>query len=301
MVFVPSNKAAETQLSIRINLNGVLGTDADRLLSPLDQGFVFGASVYETLRTYRGRPFLLERHLARLRESAASLSISLDVTDEEMTRRLDETLSAAANPESYIRIIVSAGVGEVDYRVGAAREPTTVILVKPLPEVPAHFYRDGVRVAVVSVVRNHPRSVSPRIKSSSLLNNLLAMREALSRGAEEAVMLTFKGEVAEGSLTNIFLVKGRVVKTPSVDVGILAGITRELVLRLMAGLGFDTEETIIFPDDLLRADEVFITGTTKEILPVTMVDDTRIGNGKPGPVTLAVLQAYRERAGADTR
>lgn len=287
-------------MAIRINVNGNLGTEKDLLLSPLDLGFVFGASVYETLRTYRGRPFLLERHLTRLRESAASLEISLDLNDQQIMDRIEKTLTAASNPESYVRLIVSAGVGELDYRRAPGREPrpTIVILVKPLPEVPVRIYQEGIRVAVVGVVRNHPKSVSPRIKTSNLLNNMFAMREAHARDAEEAVMLSYRGEVAEGSQTNVFLVKDRVVKTPAVDVGILAGITRELVLRLTAEQGFETKECVISPEELLHADEVFITSSTREVVPVVEVDDTRIGDGRPGPVTLALLAAYRERVGS---
>jgi branched-subunit amino acid aminotransferase/4-amino-4-deoxychorismate lyase len=124
---------------------------------------------------------------------------------------------------------------------------------------------------------------------------MFAMREAQSRGAEEAVMLSYRGEVAEGSQTNIFLVKEGVVRTPSVEVGILAGITRELVLNLAKEQGLETQETVISPEQLLQADEVFLTGSTKEVLPVVAVDETRIGNGGPGPVTLALLQAYQQR------
>lgn len=282
-------------MGIRINVNGKLGDQSDLLVSPLDLGFVFGASVYETLRTYEGRPFLLKKHLARLRQSAESLDIPVDASDEELVRRMDETLTAASNPESYVRLIVSAGVGELDYRRDATRHPTIVILVKPLPEVPPRFYSEGIRVVVVDVVRNHPKSVSPRIKTSSLLNNMLAMREAYARGADEAVMLSYRGEVAEGSQTNIFLVEGKTVKTPTVDVGILAGITRELVLDLARQEGLETRETVMMPDELFRAEEAFITSSTREVVPVVRIDDEQIGNGKPGPRTLALLKAYRKR------
>ena len=284
-------------MAIRINVNGKLGSEHDLMLSPLDLGFVFGASVYETIRTYNGRPFLLERHLKRLRESASSIHISIDVTNEELSGRIEETIAVASNAESYVRIIVSGGVGAIEYRrgEGEAPHPTVVILVKPLPIVPPRLYKEGVGVAMVGVVRNHPQSVSPRIKSSSLLNNMFAMREAQSRGAEEAMMLNHRGEVAEGSLTNIFLVKDGVVRTPSVEVGILAGITRELVLNLAKELGFETREGILLPDELVHADEVFLTSSTKEILPVVTVDDKQIRDGRPGSVTLALLGAYREK------
>lgn len=282
-------------MPIRINVNGKLGNQDDLLLSPLDLGFVFGASVYETLRTYRGRPFLLKRHLARLRRSTASLDIPLDVGDEELIQRIEDTLGAASNPESYVRLIISAGVGELDYRRGAARQATIVILVKPLPEVPPRIYSEGIRVVIVGVVRNHPKSVSPRIKTSSLLNNMFAMREAHERGADEAVMLNYRGEVAEGAQTNIFLVREGTVKTPTIDAGILAGITRELVLNLAREEGLETEESVMLPEELFQADEVFMTSSTREVVPVVSIDEKPIGDGRPGPRTLALLEAYRKR------
>jgi branched-chain amino acid aminotransferase len=282
-------------MGIRVNVDGRIGTETDRLLSPLDLGFVFGASVYETLRTYASRPFLLDRHLKRLHESAASLKIDLDLSDEELVSRVEATLATAGNPESVIRLIVSEGVGEIDYGEGVAPDPTVVIIVKPLPTDWERKPESVIRVALVDVVRNSPRSVNPRIKSSNLLNNLLAMRQARAKGAEEALMLNNRGELAEGSLTNVFIVEDRVVKTPSLDAGILPGITRALVLGFAEKKGFETEETIILPDQLFKADEVFLTGTTKEVIPVAAVNDCIIGDGKPGPVTMALFEAYRER------
>ncbi len=281
-------------MGIRVNVDGCLGTAEDRLISPLDLGFVFGASVYETLRTYGGRPFLLDKHLARLRYSAESLKITPDLTDNEMVSRISETMAAANNPESLIRIILSAGVGVIDYGEDAAPKPTLVILVKPLPEDWERTPEEVMRVALVDVVRNHPRSVNPRIKSSNLLNNLLATREARSKGAEEAIMLNYRGEVAEGALTNVFIVKDRVVKTPTLETTVLAGITRGLALELAKQKGFETEECVILPDELFQADEAFLTGTTKEVIPIVAVNDCVIGNGTPGPVTMTLFNAYRE-------
>jgi len=283
-------------MGVRINVNGRMGTENDTLLSPLDHGFLFGASVYETLRTYGGAPFLLRRHLKRLRESAAALGIPLDVSDKVFGERVAETITAAGNPESYVRLIVSPGPGPFDYGVGAASPTTAVIIIKPLPPVPDSVYAKGVKVALVDVVRNHPKSVSPRIKSSSLLNNLLAMREAQAKGAEEAILLNYKGEVAEGSQTNVFAVHGRVVMTPALEGGLLAGITRELVLSLAPSVGLEVSETTLFPDHLFSADEVFITSTTKEVLPVSAINDSPIEDGTPGPFTMALGKAYREKA-----
>lgn len=281
-------------MGIRVNVDGCLGTAEDRLISPLDLGFIFGASVYETLRTYGGRPFLLDKHLARLRYSAESLRITPDLADDEIVSRISETMAAADNPESLIRIILSAGVGVIDYGEDAAAKPTLVILVKPLPNDWERTPEQVIHVALVDVVRNHPRSVNPRIKSSNLLNNLLATREARSKGAEEAIMLNYRGEVAEGALTNVFIVKDRVVKTPTLETTVLAGITRGLALELATKKGFETEECVILPDELFQADEAFLTGTTKEVIPIVSVNDCVIGDGTPGPVTMTLFNAYRE-------
>ncbi len=281
-------------MGIRVNVDGRLGTEEDRLISPLDLGFLFGASVYETMRTYGGHPFLLDRHLKRLRASADALKIQIGLTDAELTGRVLTTLAAADNSESVVRIVVSVGVGAIDYREDAAPQPTVVIIAKPLPEQWERKPEQVVKVALVGVIRNPTRSVNPRIKSSNLLNNLLAMREARGKGADEAIMLNSLGEVAEGSLTNVFVVKDGVVMTPSLETGILAGITRELVLGLSKKSGFEAIETTILPDELFNADEVFLTGTTKEVMPVVEVSDCYINDGKPGPVTMALFDAYRK-------
>ena len=278
-----------------VNVDGKLGSEEDRLLSPLDQGFLFGASVYETVRTYGGRTFLLARHLERLRESAKALDIALEVTDEELAARVEETLVAAGNPESSIRIVVSAGVGSIDYRAGSAARPTVVVIVRPLPEYPDSLYRDGARAVIVPMMRATRGGLDPRIKSSNLLTNLLALREAHRRRAYEAILLNPEGEVAEGSMSNLFLVAKSVVRTPPISAGILEGITRELVIEVAREKGFTVEERAFKPEELLNADEVFLTASARQIVPIVQVDETRIGNGKPGPVTRALITAYKEK------
>jgi branched-chain amino acid aminotransferase len=277
-----------------VNVDGKLGSEEDRLLSPLDQGFLFGASVYETVRTYGGRSFLLERHLGRLRESAKALDITLDITDEELAARVEETLVAAGNAESSIRIVVSAGVGSIDYRAGSASRPTVVVIVRPLPEYPDSLYREGARAVVVPMMRATRGGLDPRIKSSNLLTNLSALREAHRQKAYEAILLNSEGEVAEGSMSNVFLVANGVVRTPPISAGILEGITRELVIEVARENGYPVEEKGFKPDELLKADEVFITASARQIVPIVQVDTTRIGNGNPGPVTRALIAAYKE-------
>lgn len=285
-------------MGIRVNVDGTLGDETARLLSPLDQGFLFGASVYETVRTYGGRPFLLGRHLARLRESADAIGISLDASDEELRRRLNETLEAADNPESSIRIIVSAGVGAIDYREGSASRPTVVVIVRPLPDYPEALYREGAKAVFVDIMRAAPGNLSPRIKSSNVLNNMMALREAQSAGAYEALMKNPRGEVCEGSMSNVFIVENGRVATPPLEAGILEGITRELLLELARESDVELEERTILPEELDRADEVFITASARQIVPIVQVGETVIGDGKPGPVTRRLMELYREKVHA---
>jgi branched-chain amino acid aminotransferase len=278
-----------------VNVDGKLGAEEDRLLSPLDQGFLFGASVYETVRTYGGRAFLLERHLERLRESAGALEITLDVTDDELAARVEETLVAAGNSESSIRIVVSAGVGSIDYRAGSASRPTVVVIVRPLPEYPESLYREGARAVIVPMMRATRGGLDPRIKSSNLLTNVLALREAQRQKAYEAILLNPDGAVAEGSMSNVFVVARNVVRTPPLSAGILEGITRELTMEVAREKGLTVEERAFKPEALLEADEMFITASARQIVPIVQVGKNRIGNGKPGPVTRALIAAYKEK------
>lgn len=280
------------------SVNGIVTPAEEARVSVLDNGFTFGDSVYETLRTYRGRPFEWGRHLRRLRASADRLGISIPLGDGELLARLDAVLERAANPESYIRIIVSRGVGDVSYHFERVKGPTVVIAVKALAPYPAWHYTEGIPVALVSVRRNHPRALDPAIKSSNLLNNVLAIREAQARGAEEAVLLNQEGAVAEGASTNVFVVRGGVVLTPVLEAGILAGVTREVVLGIARGLGLPAREQPLLPEDLRSADEAFLTSTTRETVPVRSVDGRAVGPVQPGPLTLRILEAFRAYAPA---
>ena len=285
-------------MTIRINVDGELGSEGDRLLSPLDQGFLFGASVYETVRTYDGAAFLVERHLKRLRESALALGIDIDESDETLTRQVHETLEASGNAESSIRIVVSAGVGAIDYRQGSTKKPTIVIVVRPLPPFPESLYKDGATASFVSIMRAGRGNLSPRIKSSNLLNNLMALRQAHERGAYEALMLNPQGEVCEGSMSNVFVVTDATIATPPISAGILEGITRDLVLSIAREGGFELEEKILLPDELLGADEVFITASSRQVVPIVKVDEQLIADGRPGPVTQKLISLYHEKVHA---
>jgi branched-chain amino acid aminotransferase len=278
------------------SVNGTVVPAEEARVSVLDNGFTFGDAVYETLRTYRGRPFELLRHLARLRASAARLGFAIPPDDAELGRQLGTLLARAGNSESYIRLIVSRGVGDISYHFDRVQGPTIVMVVKPLEPFPEAAYREGIAVAVVDIRRNHPMALDPAIKSCNLLNNILAVREAQTRGADEALLLNERGELAEGASTNVFVVKGGVLLTPPLGAGILAGITRDVLFGLAKGQNLPLREEPVPVEALRSADEVFVTSSTREAMPVRSIDGRPVGNGRPGPVTQKIMAAFRAYA-----
>jgi branched-chain amino acid aminotransferase len=280
------------------SVNGIVVPAEEARVSVLDNGFAFGDSVYEVLRTYGGLAFEPGRHFRRLRASAARLGFSVPASDADLLAQADALLSRAGTGESYIRIIVSRGLGDCSYNFEKVQGPTVVMIQKALPPYPAWHYQDGVKVAAVDIRRNHPSALDPAIKSSNLLNNILAVREAQSRGAEEPVLLNQEGFLAEGASTNVFLARGGTLFTPPLSAGILPGITREVVLELLPGLGIPSGERPLHLDELVSADEAFMTSTTREVVPVKQVDETTLGNGRPGPLTRRVMEAFAAYAPA---
>jgi branched-chain amino acid aminotransferase len=286
-----------------VNVNGQISGDKQAVVSVFDHGFLYGEGVYETLRTYGGRPFLLDRHLRRLRTSAKMINLPVPLTDGQFADRIDETMRAAqstspATAEWYVRILLTRGVGELTYDPGACPTPSLVMIVKPHVDPPAHVFEKGVRVAFASVIRNHPGSVNPLIKSNNLLNNALAMQEALRCGAYEAVMRNYRGELSECTQSNLFIVKDGSALTPPLDAGLLAGITREFVFEVGREGDIAVRESVLHDRELFDADEAFLTSSTREIVPIVQVDDRLIGPGTPGPVTLRLLEGFRRKAKA---
>ena len=289
-------------MAATVNVNGQL-FDAERaVVSVFDHGFLYGEGVYETLRTYNGRPFLFERHMRRLRSSASMLSLTVPLDDAQIAERFRQTTEAAgldalgASRPAYIRILVTRGVGDLTYDPAACPTPSVVVIVKALVDAPAIVYEDGVTVALVGIVRNHPGSVNPLIKSNNLLNNALAMQEAVRRGVFEGVMRNYRGELAECTTANLFVVKDGAALTPPINAGLLPGITREFVFEVGEELRLPVREQILKDADLLGADEAFLTSTTREIVPIVRVDDRTIGSGRPGPITKALTDGFRRRA-----
>lgn len=285
-----------------VNVNGRISDEHEAVIPVLDHGFLYGEGVYETLRTYNQRPFLLDRHLRRLRKSAEMISLRVPLTDDQFDARITETEQTAATrigePSSqwYIRILVTRGVGELTYDPAACPTPSVVIIVKPFEPPRPEAYEEGVAVTLVSIIRNHPDALNPLIKSNNLLNNALAMQEAVRRGAFEAVMRNYRGELSECTTANLFVVKHGQALTPPLVSGLLAGITREFLFEVGRSEGIPVRDTVLRDNDLLEADEVFLTSTTRELVPITRVDDRVIGSGRPGPITRRLLEAFRRQA-----
>jgi branched-chain amino acid aminotransferase len=268
----------------------------------LDRGFLYGDSVYEVVRTYRGRPFELQRHLERMDRTAQRIALALPGR-ERIVKELQRTLDAAGNPESYARIIVTRGVGKFGLGLHNAEGLNRlIILVRPL-ELPApEMYERGLSMAVVKTRRNPPQALDPALKTGNYLNNILALREAHDAGCDDAILLDLQGRVTEATTSNIFFVQRGVMITPPLSLGMLEGVTRHLAIEVARGEGILVREEPHGPEALAAADEVFVTSTIREVMPVTSLSFLEsgeqkrvVGDGKPGPLSQRLLDAFRRR------
>jgi branched-chain amino acid aminotransferase len=293
-----------------VNLDGSLVTPAEARVSVFDRGFLHGDSVYEVIRTYGGRPFELPAHLARLAHSAARIALVPKWDAARATAEIARTLAAARGPdaedpaaapwnrgERYIRLVMTRGAGEIGLDPALAVNPVAVVIVQRLQGPPAQAYAQGVKVAVAGVRRAAPEAVDPSVKTGARLPQVLAVAEARAQGAFEALLLDDRGFVTEGSSSNVFAIAGGTLRTPPLAAGILEGVTRGLVLRLAREEGVPVDERALRPEDLETADEVFLTSTAREILPVTAVGERQVGAGRPGPLTYRLHHAFRRLAG----
>jgi branched-chain amino acid aminotransferase len=276
-----------------VYLNGRFVPKEEATVSVFDHGFLYGDGIYETMRAYTGRFFLLERHLARLRCSADAVFLTLPMPIDKISAVLYESLKVNRLDEAYVRLHISRGPGEIGLDPGLCPDPTVVIVAKPFKAYPPEYYDRGVPVSIVKTRRNHPLALNPSIKGTNFLNNILAKIEANKAGAYEGIMLNWEGFVAEGTISNIFMVKGGVLRTPALSVGILEGVTRGLVLDLARNEKIPVQEAAFGPQELIGADECFITNSTMEIMPVTLIDGKPVGSNGPGPVTASLMKAYR--------
>jgi branched-chain amino acid aminotransferase len=286
-------------MSATVNVNGRITDERAAVISVFDHGYLYGEGIYETMRTYHRRPFLYDRHLRRLRRSAKMINLPVTFTDEQLAAQIRETqTSARIDGEVYIRVLVTRGIGDLTYDLNATPTPSVVIIVKPHVDLPPDIYERGVRVVIVDVVRNHPDSVNPMIKSNNLMNCALAMQEAMRAGAFEGVMRNYRGELTECTTANLFIVKNGVALTPPLGAGLLPGITREFLFDVGKAVGVEVREQVMRDEDLFDADEAFLTSTTREAVPIVTVNDRTVAGGSPGPVTWKLLDGFRRQAAA---
>ena len=275
-----------------IFLNGKIISDIDANISSADRGFLYGDGIYETLRSYNGKPFKLADHLERMRDSARQLKISFDYTNADIGERINELLEKNHTQDAYIRITLSRGSGGGRLQMDDNIEPTILIQVKPFSPYDSKLYDEGMSL----VVSNYKRSTScpiSRYKSTNLLQSILRKEEANKKSAHETIVLNTDGFVAECVVSNIFMVSAGSVVTPSLDTNILPGITRRIVLDICKNSGILSSEEHFKIDVLIKADEVFITNSLMEIMPVSRIDDTKIGKTVPGRITQQMMNAYK--------
>lgn len=263
-------------------------------ISVFDHGFLYGDGVFEGIRVYGGRVFRLEEHLQRLWESARAISLEVPLSRVKLKEKVLETLRRNELRDAYIRLIVSRGKGDLGLDPGKCSQAEVIIITDKISIYAEELYEKGLEVIIASTRRNIPSALNCRIKSLNYLNNILAKIEATREEMPEAVMLNKDGYVAECTGDNIFIVKEKKLVTPPIWMGILKGITRDVVIELAQKEGIAVEENIFTPFALYNSDECFLTGTAAEVIPVTRVDGRTIGEGVAGPVTKKLMEKFRQ-------
>ncbi len=289
---------------MKVALNGSIVEASEAVIPVYDHGFLYGLGLFETFRTYGGSPYLLERHLDRLLAGCKALGIRYEPSLEDVKRLLTELLAASSLTDGYVRLTVSAGAGELGLPSGDYEQPTELIMVKELPRITDEALLRGKELRLLGTSRNTPEG-DIRFKSLHYMNNIIAKRELQAAGASpgaEGLMLTRDGWLAEGIVSNVFFARDGIVYTPDIETGILPGITRKRVLELASLAGVETKEGLFRWKQLLSADEVWLTNSIQELVPVTLLTDSegnsvQVGAGGAGPLTRKLLAMYREDTG----
>jgi branched-chain amino acid aminotransferase len=279
-------------MSRKIYITGKLVPQEDAKVSVYDHGLLYGDGVFEGLRSYGGKVFRLAEHVERLYDSAKAIWLTIPMIQQEMADAINYTVRANDLQDGYIRAIVTRGAGSLGLDPNKCSNPQVIIIADTISLYPAELYEQGLSIVTVSVMRMNPAALNPRIKSLNYLNNILAKIEGLQAGCIEALMLNHKGEIAECTGDNIFLVRKDVLYTPPIDAGILEGVTRDAVIELAKEADIEVREIPLTKHDVYIADEVFLTGTAAEVIPVVKVDSRTIGTGKPGPMTLDLKKRF---------
>jgi len=281
-------------MGLKIYINGQILPQEESKISVFDHGLLYGDGVFEGIRAYNGKIFTLDQHLDRLYDSATAIALKIPIAKAEMADAIKKTMEANNQTDSYIRLVITRGVGKLGLDPNKCSTPQVIIITDTIELYPKALYEKGLDIVTVATIRNHFSALDPKIKSLNYLNNILAKIESIQAGAGEALMLNKDGYVAECAGDNIFIFKNNTLLTPPASAGILIGITRNVVMELAIKMGIQVKEELMTRYDLYIADECFLTGTAAEIIPVVKIDGRTIGTGKPGKVTLDLLKRYRD-------
>lgn len=278
----------------KIYINGKFYNKEDAKISVYDHGLLYGDGVFEGMRTYSGKVFRLVEHIDRLYESARAILLTIPMSKQDLIDAVKKTVELSGLSDSYIRLVVTRGAGSLGLDPNRTSDPQIIIIVDLIALYDRKYYDEGLKIITASTIRNHPAALSPRIKSLNYLNNIMAKIEGLQAGCMEAIMLNHKGEVAECTGDNIFIVKHGQVLTPPTDAGILEGITRNAILELAKELKIPASEATLTRHDLLVADECFLTGSAAEVIPVVSIDSRPIGLGNVGQTTRLLMSEFKK-------
>ncbi len=281
-------------MTMKIWLNNRLVPENKATISVWDRGFLYGDGAYEAVRVYEGKIFRAESHWKRLDNSLKGLSLKIPWSHAALTKAVEAVIKANKIKESMVRVTISRGAGEqMGYDPSSCKHPTLTVLPSHVRSDLDALWKKGVKVSIVSVRRNSTRSLTPAVKHTNCLNGILAKIESLKKGAFEGVFLNLDDDIVEGTISNIFIVKEGIIETPALECGLLDGVTRGAIIEVARKEGIEVRETHLKVFEVLQADEVFLTSTTMEAMPVVRVDDKVIGSGVPGPVTERIRLALR--------
>lgn len=294
LLFTNEKVGGQWGMGMKIYVNGKYVSKEQATVSVFDHGFLYGDGIFEGIRSYGGNVFRLKEHVERLYDSAKSIMLQIPMSPEQMEEAICETIRQNQLQDSYIRVVISRGVGDLGICPTKCETPNVIIIAASVNLFPPELYEKGLRTATVSVRRNRPDALNPKIKSLNYLNNIMVKIEANLAGVSEAIILNDQGYVTEGSADNIFVVKKGQLFTPPSYLGALEGITRQAIIDIANKLGIVVREEPFTLHDVYIADEVFLTGTAAEVIPVIDVDGRTIGTGKPGAMTNRLLEEFRK-------
>jgi len=281
-------------MNLKIYIDGNFYDQAEAKISVFDHGLLYGDGVFEGIRFYNDRVFRLDEHIERLWDSARAIAMDVPMSKSELIVAILETIRQNELHDGYIRLIVTRGVGSLGLNPDSCRRPSIIIIAATIALYPEDLYHKGLTMVTCSTRRMPPAALSPRVKSLNYLSNVLAKLEAQNAGAGEGLMLNEQGYVTECTGDNIFVVKKSEISTPPLNSGILAGVTRVVVFELAERLHIRAVERDLIRHDIYTADECFLTGTAAEVIPAVQLDRRLIGNGHPGPITLRLIESFRE-------